>query len=259
MIWFAVLVVGFRPDARAGGSADSTFGVEKFGEAMMRDLTLKLNDELDRHRVNVALIARAGRPRSEMPRGVNYTHVALAVFEAVKTPDGAVSYVYTVYNLYQGAEGREDRSFLKQDLTYDFVCGTAETDLAVCVPTEALQRRLLAVIRSPAYAALQNPDYNIVANPWVDRFDNCATHTLKVCLAAIYQTDDRVRLYRNARAYFRPTRIRLGPLQALGSNFMAGLSRADMDHAGLQTATYDSLRDFLGDNGLIQESFLVRL
>jgi hypothetical protein len=247
------------PDARAGGSADSRVGVEKFGDEAIRDLTLKLNDQLDQRHVNVAVIARAGRLRSEMPKGINYTHVAFVVFEPVKTSDGSVSYAYTVYNLYQGADGRDDRSYLKQDLTYDFVAGTAETDIAVCVPSEILQKRLLAVIRSPAYRALHIPEYNLVANPWVDRFDNCVTHSLKICVAAIYHTDDRARIYEDIREYFHPTPIHLRPLQSIGSNFVTGLSRADMDRSGLQTATYDSLKDFLATNGLMQESFVVRM
>jgi hypothetical protein len=247
------------PEARAGGSADSRVGVEKYGDEAIRNLTLKLNDELDHRHVNVALVARAGRLRSEMPKGINYTHVAFVVFEPVKTSEGTVSYAYTVYNLYQGADGRDDRSYLKQDLTYDFVAGTAEPDIAVCVPNEVLQRRILAVLRSPAYRALHIPEYNIVANPWVDRFDNCVTHSLKICVAAIYQTDDRARIYRDIREYFHPTHVRLGPVQSLGSNFIKGMSRADMDRSGLQTATYDSLKDFLAANGLMQESFRVTL
>ena len=245
--------------ARAGGSAHSQVGVEKFGDDPIRRLALRLNDELDRHRVYVALLARSGRPRSSLPHGISYTHVAFVVFEPVRTAAGAVAYTYTVYNLYQGEPGQENHSYLQQDLTYNFVAGVCEPDVAVCVPVEALQRRLLQVIRSPAYHALYNPDYNLVANPWVDRFDNCVTHTLKICLAALYQTDDRARLYADIRAYFRPTPVRLGPWRALGSSFLKSVSREDMDRSGLQTASYDSLRAFLEANHLVKESFTVRL
>lgn len=152
-----------------------------------------------------------------------------------------------------------DRSYLKQDLTYDFVAGTAEKDIAVCVPTEELQKRILGVVRSPAYAALHNPDYNLLTNPWVDRYDNCVTHTLKICLAAIYGTDDRTRIYANLRTYFRPTPVRLGPVKLLGSRFVEGLSHDDRDRSGLQTASYDSLKAFLEENNLVKESFTVAL
>jgi hypothetical protein len=245
--------------AHAGGSADSRVGVEKFGDQPIRDFALKVNDELDARKVNLAIIARSGRPRSELPKGISYTHVAFVVFEPVRGADGSTFHTYTVYNLYQGDQGRQDRSYLKQDLTYDFVAGIAEKDVAVCVPTDELQARILAVIRSPAYAALHNPDYNLLTNPWVDRFDNCVTHTLKICMAAIYRTDDRARIYADIRAYFRPTPVRLGPVKALGSHFIAGLSYDDVDRSGLQTASYDSLKAFLEENGLAKESFTVAL
>lgn len=115
------------------------------------------------------------------------------------------------------------------------------------------------MIRSPAYRALHTADYNIVANPWVDRYDNCVTHTLKVCVAAIYQTDDRARIYDNIRIYFTPTRVQLGPLQSLGARFNAAVKHDDAEGSGLQTATWESLQAFLASNGLVKETFTVRL
>jgi hypothetical protein len=194
-----------------------------------------------------------------LPRGLRYTHVAFVVFEAVRDEADQIFHTYTVYNLYQGADGRSDRSFLKQDLVYDFVAGVAEKDIAVCVPSEGLQRRILQVIRSPAYAQLHIPEYNLVANPWRNRFDNCVTHTLKVILAAIYETDDPIRLYRNSRAYFRPTRLALGPLRTIGSHFVEGVSWKDAEPHGLQTATYESLEAFLRENELLTDAFIVAM
>ena len=255
----AAAVMLAQGPAYAGSGAGSKVGVEKFGEDRIRDFALEVNDELDQRKVNLAIIARAGRPRTEMPKGISYTHVAVAVFEPVKAPDGAVSHTYTVYNLYQGAGDQDNRSYLAQDLTYDFVAGIAEPEVAVCVPNEILQQRILQVIRSPAYKELHIADYNLLANPWIDRYDNCVTHTLKVCVAAIYETDDRSRIYRNIRTYFEPTPVRLGPVKSLGTTFMSSISRKDMDRSGFQTATYDSLKVFLENNGLVKESFTVAL
>lgn len=259
LVGVVLVSLGLRISALAASSSGSVAGVEKYGEAAIRDFTLRLNDELDARGVNVAIVARAGRSRAKMPAGINYTHVGIIVFEAVRSADGSIAHTYTVYNLYQGDEGRDDRSYLAQDFTYDFLAGVLEPDVAVCVPSEVLQRRLLAVVRSPAYRALHNPVYNLVANPSVDRFDNCVTHTLKICVAAIYQTDDRTRIYDDIRAYFRPTPVRLGPLQSFGSAFMRSISREDMDPSGLRTATYDSLKTFLESNGLVKEAFTLRI
>lgn len=98
-----------------------------------------------------------------------------------------------------------------------------------------------------------------MANPWVDRFDNCVTHALKVCVAGIYETDDRARIYDNIRSYFKPTPIRLGPLKSFGSNFVRGMSREDRDRSGLQTAAYDSLKNFLESNGLVKDAFTIAM
>jgi hypothetical protein len=247
----------FVVSATAGGSAESKFGSEKFGEAPIRSFSQRINDRLDKEKVNVAIIARAGSPRADLPRGISYTHLAFIVFEPVRTPDGTVAYTYTVYNVYQGDQGRNDRSYLAQDFTYDFAAGIVESDVAICVPTDELQRRLLAVIRSPAYRSIHNPDYNMLTNPWVDRYDNCVSHAVKVCFAAIYQTDDRARIYENMRSYFRLTKVRLGLFKSIGSSFVTGISHKDRDPSGLQTATYGSLKSFLQSNGLVKDSFTV--
>ena len=258
---FAVLAVcGLQPPLHAGGSPDCTVGIDRYGAEAIRNFAERINETLDAKKVNVAIIARAGWLRAEMPKGINYTHLAFIVFEPVLASDGAAFHTYTVYNLYQGSKGNETHSFLKQDFTYDFVAGIAEPDVAVSVPTEALQRRILAVIRSPAYTALWQRNYNLLANPWVDRFDNCVTHALKVCVSAIYQTDDAVRIGDIIRHYFEPTRVHLGFVKSIGSSFVPALRREDCDpHRGLQTATYDSLKTFLSVNGLLKEAFTVQV
>lgn len=257
----ALFVIGWLALApmHAGGSANVTYGVDRYGEAAIRDLALRLNDALDSRKVNLAIVARAGRPREQLPKGVNFTHVAFIVFEPVRGADGKPFYTYTVYNLYQGDKGKETECYLKQDLTYDFVAGVVEPDVAVCVPVDALQQRIVRVIRSSTYRALFIPQYNLVANPWVDRYDNCVTHMLKVCVAAIYQTSDRQRIDENIRTYFKPTRIHLGFFQSIGSNFIPEVRRDDEDPSGLQTATYDSLVGFLAENGMVKETLSVRV
>ncbi len=256
ILWLALATAIGAHAGSGGGAAD---GLAKYGEPAIRAFTLRLNDELDRRAVDVAILARAGRPRAELPAGIAYTHVAFAVFEPVRTATGAIAHTYTVYNLYQGDAGRPDRSYLAQDFTYDFLAGMLEPDVAVCVPVPELQRRIVALIRSRTYPALHNPAYNLVANPGVDRFDNCVTHVLKVCVAAIYGTSDRARIYGNIRAHFQPTSVHLGPLRTLGSAFMTALSREDMDPAGLRTATYEALHAFLASNGLVQTAFTLRI
>lgn len=49
----------------------------------------------------VAIIARTGRPETQLPDGVRYTHVAFAVYSTVYAPDGTRSFGYAIYNLYR--------------------------------------------------------------------------------------------------------------------------------------------------------------
>lgn len=259
-LFLFLTVEGLQAPLHAGGSPDCTVGIDRYGAEAIRNFAERLNEKLDAKKVNVAIIARAGWLRAQMPCGINYTHVAFIVFEPVLAADGTAFHTYTVYNLYQGAKGDEMHSFLKQDFTYDFVAGIAEPDVAVSVPTEALQRRILAVIRSPAYTALWHRDYNLLANPWVDRFDNCVTHALKICVAAIYQTDDADRIDDDIRLYFEPTPVRLGFVKSIGSTLVPAIRRGDCDpDRGLQTATYDSLKTFLSVNGLLKEAFTLQV
>lgn len=248
------------PRAHAGLSTEHSVGSERFGSAAIQQFTLELADALDARQAGVALLARSGRPRDQLPSGVRFTHVAIAVFEAVRrTNDPEPVYLYTVYNLYQGAEGKLDRSYLKQDTLYDFVNGTYEREIGVLVPGRDLQARLLRVIRSDLYRHLHNPAYNLVANPAVDRYDNCVTHTLKLCMAAIYDSTDRKQIYAAIQAHFRPTKIRTHALQRLGTHFIEGLSLSDQRGSTLETATFESLAACLQDNGLVEAEFEVRL
>ena len=242
---------------QAGSSANSKSGLEVYGEPAIRAFAAKVNATLYEKGADVAIIARSGRPRSQLPEGISYTHVAIVVFEAVRGADGKIGHTYTVYNLYQGDGGRDDRSYLAQDFTYDFLAGSREKDIGVIVPVDALQKRILEVIRSPAYKALHNPHYNLVANPWKHQFDNCVTHTLRVVTAAIYNTSDEDRIQQNIRTYFKPTPVRLGMIQSIGSNFITGVSHDDKEPTGLQTASFDSLKVFFEQNQIVKDTFRV--
>lgn len=245
--------------AHGGSSSAEQFGVEKFGQDAIRGLADRVNLELDKRGANAAIIARSGRARADLPDGIVYTHVAIAVFEAVVNAEGRIGHTYTVYNLYQGADDRMDRSFLAQDFTFDMVAGAVEPDIGIIIPTPELQKRIVEVIRSPAYKALHNPRYNLIANPHRDLYDNCVSHTLKVLVAAIYQTDDSERIRANIERFFDPHPIRISLLQRLGSGFVSEVSMRDQGPDGPQCATFSTVRRFMEKFDLVQESFSVHL
>jgi hypothetical protein len=247
------------PALDAGSSQASRQAIDLHGVAYVQKLADTVNKELDARKANVAIIARCGRLRSELPEGVTFTHVAFAVFEPVQAPDGHIGYTYTVYNLYQGVDGNKSRSQLVQDYTFDLCAGAVEPEIGIIIPTDELQKRILAVIRSPAYADFHNPNYNLIANPFNELYDNCVTHTLKVVVAAIYQTSDQKRVYENIRSYFKAEEFKLSVIEKVGVNLLGGVSDDDQDGRSVKTATYNSMERFLKEYGLLKEALVVRV
>jgi hypothetical protein len=205
----------------------------------------------------VAILARVGRPPSEMPEGMHYTHVAFAVYSMITTADRQQEPGYAIYNLYQKA-GQPDRSELVQDFPVNFFSEVASLEAGILVPPPELQRRLLAVITSPTYRALHEPRYSLIANPYNADFQNCTEFVLDVIQAAIYQTDHLPTIKANTRAYFKAQPVKVSPLRLmLGSVFMREVSLRDHDGAP-QTATFERIADYLRDIDPATQVFTLR-
>lgn len=200
----------------------------------------------------VFLLARVGRPRDEMPEGVNFTHVGIAVYSNITTETGETVQGYAIHNLYQRGD-TPDVSELVVDYPTDFFTGVHTLEAAMLIPTPALQRQLLKVIGSDSYSKLHNPKYSVLANPYDVQFQNCTEHTLDVINAAIYGTDDKAQLKANTKAYFKAQPIEMNPLKlSLGSMFIDEVTLKDHDFQ-VQTATYTRLADYLQQNGMVSE------
>ncbi len=250
-----IVTIAFRP-LLAEGSGKSQTALELYGEKRIQNWAEVVNRHLDARGVNVAIVARCGRERGDLPSGIDFTHAGIAVFEAVKNADGEIYYTYTVYNLYQGAEGRKDRSHLVQDFMFDMCAGGVEPEIGVIVPTEGLQQRILKVLRSPVRTELHNPDYNLLANPYDKRYDNCVSYILKLTMSAIYATDDEDRIAQNIRDYYVAQEVELNGLERFGSKFLSGVTMKDQDRT-VQTVTFGSIGRFLETYDLQKERFIV--
>lgn len=243
-----------------GSGAAGKAGLNRYGEPAIRAFASKINRTLSASQADVAIIARSGRVRSQLPRGVTYTHVAFALREPPPVSlEASDANDYRVYNLYQGAKGRYDRSYLCQDCLEYFAAPVVEPDIAIILPTPELQQRLRAVIHSPMYRALHNENYNLIANPWRHTYDNCVTHTLRVVAAALYPGATGSDLQQIIRTEFQPTPLTFGALQVVGSHFMPTVSLSDQEPGSLQTAAFDSLRDYMRQKGVVQESLCVEM
>jgi len=118
-----------------------------FSKQVERDLAAK--------GARVAMVFRAGRAREDLPEGIEYTHGAFWVYRTINTAGGEQISGYAVYNLYagDGVQWPTIESRLVQDWPIDFTRGSTVDDMAVIIPTPDLQRKILSVIDSPAYAA----------------------------------------------------------------------------------------------------------
>ncbi len=192
----------------------------------------------------VAIVSRMGRPLSELPEGMHYTHAGFALYSEITTLDGRKLPGYAMYNLYQNSD-RPDASALVQDFPVDFFAGVATLESGVIIPSAELQKRLLGVIASPTYVALHNSHYSAIANPYTLGKQNCTEFVLDVINAAIYQTDNIKVIKANETAYFDAQKVNVNPLKLmLGALFSAEISTSDQPGTPV-TATFETISHYL--------------
>jgi hypothetical protein len=216
----------------------------------------KVEKSLAQKGARVAVLARVGRPRNQLPPGFAYTHVAFAVYSQITTSDGRQVPGYAIYNLYQ-RDKEPSISDLIQDFPVDFFSGVQVLEAGITIPSPELQRRLLNVIASPAYKQLHVPQYSLIANPYTLPYQNCTEHTLDVLFAAIYETSDPKQIKSNEQAYFQAQPVNVSPIKLLfGSMFKAEIVTSD--HPGSPvTATYETIARFLEKYDTGSDSFVV--
>lgn len=235
------------PNATIAGSSQAgnpilpAAEVATFSDRVQRDLASR--------GVHVAIVARTGRDPSQLPSGVTYTHVAFWVYSQITRADGSSGTGYQVYNLYQRSDDLT-RSDLVQDSPADFFAGAHRLDAGVIIPDVRLQQKILQVIASPAYRAMHNPRYSILANPNTNQFQNCTEHTLNVIMAAVYGTTDMNQVKANTAAYFTGQEIEINGFKRLLAP-AASQALTTTDHgATVRTATFGSIGRFMRANDL---------
>jgi hypothetical protein len=190
------------------------------------------------------IIARVGRPQKDLPKGINYTHTAIAVYSNIQLQTGDTVQGYAIHNFYQ-TQGKPNRSELVMDYPVDFFWGAQQLKAGIIIPTPEIQQRLIDLIDSGKNTELHNPNYSVIANPLNSRFQNCTEHTLDMINAAIYQTTDTKQLKANTNAYFTPQRVKTSPLKLMfGSMLMKDVTTKDHKRK-VATATFGSIFNYL--------------
>ena len=190
------------------------------------------------------IIARVGRPEKDLPKGIHFTHTAVAIYSNIQLTNGETAQGYAIHNLYQ-VDGKPNRSQLVQDYPVDFFWGALTLKAGIIIPSEAIQTRLIELIASGKNVDLHNPKYSVIANPMNSRFQNCTEHTLDLINAAIYQSTDIKKLKANTRAHYTAQRVRTSRFKLMfGSLLMKDVTTKD--HQGkIATATFGSIHHYL--------------
>ncbi len=225
-------------------SGSSAHAKAKFQPEQIVSFAKKVEKTLATEGARVAIIARMGRPLSEMPEGMYFTHVAFAVYSSITLANGNTVPGYAVHNLYQKSD-RPNLSELVQDYPIDFFAGVAALEAGILIPSPDLQQRLLAVISSPTYASLHEPRYSVIANPYTVDRQNCTEFVLDVINSAIYQTGDIRTIKANTKAYFKAQPVKVNPLKLmLGSMFIKEVTTVDQPGKPV-TATFEKISEYL--------------
>jgi len=238
------------------GSAQNSDGAPQFKPEEIIQFSKRIEKLLADKKAAVAIVGRIGRPQSELPPGIQFTHTAFWVYSRIQTPEGTVVPGYAVYNLYQRSK-QPDRSDLIQDFPVDFMLGVYDLKVGVIVPSKALQKRLMDVISSATYRQLHNPDYSAIASPYNNRYQNCTEFVTNVIFSSIYKTDNLQEIKANIRAWFTPQPIEASQLKlTLGSFFMPDI-KLDDHPAKPETATFSTIAEFLETEELADELLIV--
>lgn len=199
------------------------------------------------------IIGRVGRPVEELPKGVDFTHTAVAVYSNIQLDNGEQAYGYAIHNLYQKS-GNLGRSELVTDYPLDFFWSAKQLKAGIIIPNQDLQTRLIQAINDKKHFRIHNANYSVVANPFNAHYQNCTEHTLDLINAAIYQTDNVNYLKAAARKHFKPQTMDVSFTEVyLGSLFMDGV-HADDHSDKVATTTFSSLARYLNSNNLLDSA-----
>ncbi len=202
------------------------------------------------------IIGRVGRPPEELPKGVEFTHTAVAIYSAINLPDGTVAKGYAIHNLYQTAQ-KKDISELVTDYPLDFFWGAHQLRAGIIIPSADLQQRLVEAYANGVQHQVHVPNYSVLANPYNADFQNCTEHTLDVINAAIYQTTNYEQLKANTKAHFTAQPMKINGMKLfLGKMVMDDVKTSDHSSA-VVTATMGSIGHYLAANHLLSQAVIV--
>lgn len=203
------------------------------------------------------IIARVGRAEKDLPKGIKFTHTAIAIYSSITLESGENVKGYAIHNLYQ-KENDLDKSELVIDYPVDFFWGVNSLKAGIIIPAPNVQQRIIEVIASGKDKVMHNENYSVIANPFNNIFQNCTEHTLNVINSGIYQTTDIEQLKANSKQHFEPQKVKASPFKLLlGTLFMDDVSTKD--HSGkVYTTTFTTIGQYLKNNELFSKAVVLK-
>lgn len=243
----AFLALIFPPILSAQGfsnQGDATQDTDRYTSEQLISFSKKVERSIAEKGATVAIVSRVGRPESELPEGVKYTHVAFWVYSDITTPDGRKLKGYQVYNLYQ-REKEKNVSDLINDFPVDFYAGVYTLKSGIIIPKPSLQKKLLDLIDSPQYQKLHNPNYSVVAKVDSEKYQNCTGFVTNVLFSAVYGTTNKAQLDANKRKYFEPQIIKMGAMKRFAGSVFVQDFYPEEHNDEIKTATYSTIAKFM--------------
>lgn len=238
--WLSALTVSVAIAIVWNANDSPRAATERFPPAEVARFAANVQAVLSRNNARVAILARMGRPLSELPDGIHFTHVAFAVASDANTRESE----YRVYNLYQRAD-RLDVSELIEDSSVEFFSNVVRLEAGILIPSPEIQARLLRVIKSPVYAKLHEPRYSFIANPYTEGRQNCTEFTLDVITSALTGTSDIHSVKAYERLNFEAQTITVSPWK-LRVKSMLSDEVSMSDHTGApKTATFEKIAAYV--------------
>lgn len=202
------------------------------------------------------IIGRVGQATDALPKGIEFTHTAIAVYSQIQLDSGELAKGYAIYNLYQDAKNKKV-SDIVTDYPVDFFWGVHDLKAGIIIPSPELQNDLIEAIGLDVHKIVHNPKYSVIANPNNNRYQNCTEHTLNLINAAIYDTVDMALIKQSITQHFTPQKVHVSGFKlALGGLFMEDIRTSD--HKGrARTATFTTIAKYLDKFELMSDAFVV--
>ncbi len=239
----ALLLTLLVQGAQAGTACTDTPATEHtFVKGMV--LAEKTRAALDASGAEVALLARVGQDLSSY--GVRYSHIAYV------WRDHPLGRWLVVHELNECGTARS--ALYNQGLANFFMDDLFAHESLIVIPGAATQRRLGAMLASPAPLAMHTPRYNMLSFIWSDKYQNSNQWVLESYAAAMSEQPAVSR--RDAQrwlkaANFTPRTVRVSSIKRLGARALRANVAFD-DHpferrmAGqIDTVTVEAVVDFV--------------